>query len=81
MLSGYIGEFTGLKLIETTVITKKVQVRKHKKKRINKKWAKRYGFKEVPDNERAIVANGCLFAQPQLMEKITMWVDNYNRGI
>ena len=24
-----------------------VQNRKHKKKRINKKWAKRYGFREV----------------------------------
>ncbi len=24
------------------------QVRKHKKKRINKKWAKRYGYREVP---------------------------------
>lgn len=24
-----------------------VQVRKHKKKRINKKWAKRYGYKQI----------------------------------
>jgi hypothetical protein len=24
------------------------QVRKHKKRRINKKWAKRYGYREVP---------------------------------
>lgn len=24
------------------------QVRKHKKKRINKKWAKRYGYRQVP---------------------------------
>ena len=27
--------------------TVKVQKRKHKKRRINKKWAKRYGYKEV----------------------------------
>ena len=27
--------------------TEIVQVRKHKKKRINKKWAKRYGYKQV----------------------------------
>ena len=26
--------------------TKKVQARKHRKKRINKKWLKRYGYKE-----------------------------------
>lgn len=28
--------------------TRYEQVRKHKKKRINKKWAKRYGYREVP---------------------------------
>lgn len=28
---------------------KKVQVRRHKKKRINKKWAKRYGYKILVD--------------------------------
>ena len=29
--------------------TKSVQVRKHRKKRINKKWAKRYGFRPVQE--------------------------------
>lgn len=29
--------------------TKKVQNRKHRKRRINKKWAKRYGFRDVMD--------------------------------
>lgn len=28
--------------------TRSEQVRRHKKKRINKKWAKRYGYREVP---------------------------------
>lgn len=28
-----------------------IQVRRHKKKRINKKWAKRYGFKNKVDKE------------------------------
>lgn len=28
--------------------TRLEQIRKHKKKRINKKWAKRYGYREVP---------------------------------
>lgn len=31
-------------------ITKFIQVRKHKKKRINKKWIKRYGYKQVMVN-------------------------------
>ena len=29
-----------------------VQVRKHKKKRINKKWLKRYGYKKVIVNSK-----------------------------
>lgn len=28
-------------------VPRQVQVRRHKKKRINKKWAKRYGFKTI----------------------------------
>jgi len=31
----------------TQAFVEKVQIRKHKCKRINKKWAKRYGYKEV----------------------------------
>ena len=33
--------------INIIVTTKYVQNRKHKKKRINKKWAKRYGYSEI----------------------------------
>ena len=29
------------------IATKRIQIRKHHKKRINKKWAKRYGFFEL----------------------------------
>ena len=76
ILNNYVGEFDGFKLIETDVITKEVQVRKHKKKRINKKWAKRYGFKKIPDYERIVVANGCIFAQPRVIERIISEVNS-----
>ena len=36
--------FTSIEIITTT---KWIQNRTHKKKRINKKWAKRYGFSEI----------------------------------
>lgn len=36
-------------------IPKTIQVRTHKKKRINKKWAKRYGYKTVYETKRAKV--------------------------
>lgn len=36
-------------------IPKVVQVKAHKKKRINKKWAKRYGYKTVYEIKKAKV--------------------------
>lgn len=33
--------------IDIIVTTKYIQNRKHKKKRINKKWAKKYGYSEI----------------------------------
>lgn len=38
-------------------VPKLVQVRKHKKWRINKKWAKRYGYKLVYEKKTAKVAD------------------------
>lgn len=75
MLYDSINSLMGYRLIETNVLTKKVQARTHKKKRINKKWMKRYGFKEVPDYGRVVVANGCILAHPKTIEKIKDAVD------
>lgn len=36
-------------------VPKVVQVKTHKKKRINKKWAKRYGYKTVYETKKAKV--------------------------
>lgn len=62
--------FMGYRLYETTSITKRIQRRTHRKKRINKKWLKRYGYKTVLDNERIIIVEDCIFATPKTMEKI-----------
>ena len=36
-------------------VPKVVQIKTHKKKRINKKWAKRYGYKTVYETKKAKV--------------------------
>ena len=36
-------------------VPKVVQVKTHKKKRINKKWAKRYGYKTIYETKKAKV--------------------------
>jgi hypothetical protein len=62
--------YNGFRLVETTAITKQVQRRTHHKRRINKKWAKRYGYKTVPDDERMIMFGDCILATPNAIKKI-----------
>lgn len=62
--------YMGFRLIETTTITKEVQRRTHRKRRINKKWAKRYGYKTVLDDGRIIQCGDCIYATPNTIKKI-----------
>lgn len=45
------------------IATKRFQRRKHRKKRINKKWAKRYGFDEINymPHGQAVMIDGVLW--------------------
>ena len=43
-----VGIFNGYTVIISEACTSTVQARRHRKKRINKKWIKRYGYKTVP---------------------------------
>ena len=60
---------------ELIVTTRKVQNKKHHKKRINKKWMKRYGYTyiEVQEKGKPIIVNdkGSL--------KMYLTLDDYNR--
>ena len=60
----------GMEIIITEYLTKDIQRRTHKKRRINKKWLKRYGYKCVPDNDKMIVFNNKLFMTKGAYEKI-----------
>lgn len=60
----------GKNIIISDRITKDVQARTHKRKRINKKWLKRYGFKTVPDNTRIFVTDECVFMTEKNYEKV-----------
>ena len=62
--------YMGYRLIEATAITKQVQRRTHRKRRINKKWLKRYGYKTVLDDERMIICGDCIYATPKNIKKI-----------
>jgi len=52
VVNGYID---GVPVIITDAITKQVRKRTHRKKRIDKKWQKKYGYKSVTDHSKIIV--------------------------
>lgn len=47
-MNNLFGTFSGLKIVEDKSMVDKIQCKKHRKKRINKKWIKRYGFTYKP---------------------------------
>ena len=63
-------EDLGYEILITEYITKDVQRRTHKKKRINKKWLKRYGMKIVPDNTKILLVNNTLMMTGKCYEKL-----------
>jgi hypothetical protein len=42
----------------------------HRKRRINKKWIKRYGYKTVLDDEKIICVGDSLYATPNMIKKL-----------
>lgn len=64
-----ICKYFGYPVISTEYMRETVQARKHKKKRINKKWLKRYGKKSVPSKD-IVVADGKIYVHPKTLAKI-----------
>lgn len=53
--------------------TKEHQMRKHRKKRINKKWKKLYGYYEInmmPHNEIILMDNGVIWMTKRTYEQL-----------
>lgn len=68
-------ESLGYKILITEYITKDIQRRTHRKKRINKKWLKRYGMKIVPDNTKILLMNNTLMMTKKCYEKLKKLTD------
>jgi hypothetical protein len=62
--------YNGYQIVETNAITKEIQRRTHKKHRINKKWAKRYGYKTVPDDRLIIRSGSIICATPKAVKRL-----------
>lgn len=71
--SGYLN---GMRVFTTNMITKDVQSRKHRKKRINKKWLKRYGYKCIPDDTKVYMTKDMVFMTKRCYQKLKKYIDN-----
>lgn len=66
----------GKRIIITDMITKDVQARKHRKKRINKKWLKRYGYKIVPDDKKIYATKDAIFMTKRCFQRLKRQIKN-----
>ena len=64
------GTFMGYNLRGTTALTKSVPRRTHRKRRINKKWLKRYGYKRVLDDSQVVIWGNEIFATPKMCKRL-----------
>lgn len=67
--------YNGMPIIINNYITKKVRCRTHKKRRIDKKWLKRYGYKEVQDGATMYMVNGSLIMSQKCYDKFSSLID------
>lgn len=65
-----IENYLGMQVVITDAITKKVRRRTHKKKRIDKKWLKRYGYTEVQDHSKILVVGNTLYMSKRNYDKL-----------
>ena len=61
---------SGMPIFITDAIKKDVRNRTHKKKRIDKKWEKRYGYKSVTDDAKCIMFSGRIYMSQKCYERI-----------
>ena len=71
--------FNGMPIVITDHITKTVRKRTHKKKRIDKKWLKKYGYKEVQDESKIYMFDDKLFMSKKCYDKLLKGMKNERR--
>lgn len=64
-----LAQLMGMKVMEVDIVKKYVQRKTHKKKRINKKWLKRYGTYPIYD-DNCYMINNTLIGSPKTINKL-----------
>lgn len=74
MTKGNLGMLYGLvPVITSKYLTKRAQARTHRAWRINKKWLKRYGMKDVPDLTKIYLMADKIICHPKAVKLLEKW--------
>jgi hypothetical protein len=57
-------------IIEDQYLVDRKQNKNHRKKRINKKWGKKYGFSTAPKKDCFVVGGGMMVCHPTVAKEI-----------
>lgn len=68
-------------MIEIIVTTKRYQNRRNRKRRIDKKWAKRYGFTEYEVQDKPFLYEGKLYVRRRDFDTIKGLLKNEIRSV
>ena len=71
--------YNGVPIIITNAITKTIQARTHKKKRINKKCLKRYGYKEIQNENKTYMNDGKLYMTQKCYDRMKSILKKENK--
>ena len=71
----------GKRIVIRNDITKEVPCRKHWKRRINKKWLKRYKTRQIPDNQSMYVTQDYIFMTQKCFDKISPLIEHYDEVV
>lgn len=62
--------FNGYAIFESEYCVDRVRARKHRKRRIDKKWHKRYGYKYIPKKEVYVTKDKTIIGHPIVIRKL-----------
>ena len=66
-----LNNYSGMQIVILPFVKEFVQIRCHKKKRINKKWRKCYGVKAIPyEDDTVYIANRTIYCTSKIAELI-----------
>lgn len=73
-------DYMGYTIFESESCCDKVRVRRHRKKRTDKKWCNLYGYKYIPSQSIYVTADKMIFGHPNVIRKMISTLEEKQEG-